>query len=191
MRIPESLRAPRSDLLATPRVCRLTLVLLLAACPVNAGDTALAYEHRRDSELSSGQYHERLVYYRSVYPGEIFGFCWQFHHSEIRKLEKCLDKQLDRRKRILAEARRQTGSNTLARVVYDDCLEYYPANGVGRIGACVDTRLVLFDRVGDIAVEREIYRKCESKWRHSGAPAIDVCCAHEGSYYRRFGEMRD
>ena len=191
MRIPESLRAQRSDLPAIPRASRLALAILLTACLVVAGDTALAYEHRRDSQDFSRQYYERLDYYRSVYPGEVFSFCRQLRYTKLRKLKKCLDNHSRLRKNILAEARRQTGSNTLAQVIYDDCKEYYPANGVGRIGACVDTRLVLFDRVGDIAVERTIYRKCESKWRHSGAPAIDVCCAHEGSYYQRYGEMRD
>ena len=191
MRIPESLRAQRCNLQVTPRACRLPLVFVFTACLCFPGDTVLAYEHRRDPQSFSRQYHERLVYYRSVYPDEIFGYCWQLYYKKIRKLKKCLDNQFDWRKKILAEARQQTGSNTLAQVIYDDCLAYYPSNGVGRIGACVDTRLILFERVGDIAVERSIYRKCESKWRHSGAPAIDVCCAHEGSYYQRHGELRD
>lgn len=170
---------------------RSVLALVLVACVTVAGSAAVADEHRRSPPLYSKQYFERLDYYQSVYPEEIFEFCAEIYLEKIRKLKRCLRDQLEFKKKILARARQQTGTKTLARVIYDDCLEFHPANGVGRIGACVDTRLILFDRVRDIAVERAIYRKCESKWRSSGAPAIDVCCAHEGSYYQKYGEMRD
>jgi len=65
--------------------------------------------------------------------------------------------------RILRVAQDQLGLKSLALLVYDDCLEYYPATGMGRIVGCVETRLMLNSKVGNILIEKAIYQSCETK----------------------------
>lgn len=163
------------------------LVVALAILPAAA---ALAQDDLKYPDPYSQGYYERLDYYASMYPNEIYRFCVGRFRQKIRSIRSCLRNQQDARDAVFANAQRKLGTRSLVQAVYDDCLDHHPDYGVGRIGACVETRLMLRDKVQDDSIERIIYQKCESKWRHSGVAAIDVCCAHEGRYYRDNGRLR-
>lgn len=167
------------------------LVFAAAALPNLLVAGAIAQDEPKYPEPYSRGYYERLDYYSSIYPGEIYRFCYLRFSRDIRRIRSCLRKQQKARDAIFVNAQRQLGKQSRARAVYDECLGYHPDNGIVRVGACVETRLMLHDRVGDDATERIIYRKCELKWRHSLASTIDSCCAHEGRYYRENGRLRD
>ena len=162
--------------------------VVLATLPVFGANSR---DDGRKPDLYSDEYYERLHRYASIYPNEIYRYCRSRFGPKLRPIRSCLRKQQKTRDAIFIHAQRQLGSQSRARTVYDDCLNYHPDNGVARIGACVETRLMLHDRVEDDSIERIIYRKCESKWRRSPASSIDTCCAHEGRYYRDNGRLRD
>ena len=145
---------------------------------------------KNDEYFYSGEYDRRLRYYRGIYSDDIFTPCYRSHVRDIVKMGHCLRKQQKIKDSILARTQRQLGTLALAQAVYDECLDYHPWSGLGRVATCIDTRLVLRARVEDLAIERQIYRKCETKWRKQ-PKAIDGCCRHEGRYYQESGELRD
>jgi len=136
-------------------------------------------------------YYERLEYYESKYSNEMLRFCESRYLRNIRKLGRCLRRQQEIKDSIFANMQRQLDSHSRAQAMYQDCLDYHPRQGVERIGVCIETRLMLYDRVSDESIERLIYQICELKWRRNTTSAIDVCCAHEGRYYRDNGKLRD
>ena len=152
---------------------------------------AIAQEDLQYPDPYSEGYFERLDYYDSLYSDEIFGFCKKHFLLKIRKMGSCLRKQQKLKDAIITNAQDKLGSRSLADSVYNECLDYHPRQGVVRVGSCVETRLMLHEKVEDDSIERVIYRKCEKKWRRNNASAIDTCCAHEGRYYRDNGKLRD
>lgn len=131
-----------------------------------------------------------LKRYEEIYSPEVFEFCYELHSAEVKRLGACLNRQEHGKKKIIRRAKKQLGDQYLALALHQECLESYPVYGVNRVGQCVGTRLQLRKKVGSIAIEDLIYRKCEDKWRHSGSMAIDNCCSHEARYYNENGKLR-
>jgi len=142
---------------------------------------AYAYKH---------QYY-LLKRYKLIYTQEIYHFCVYKNRLVGSKLKRCLRENDKLKRRILNDAREQLGTQSLAQNIYDDCVDYYPLNGVGRIRKCVRTRLVLDDKLKDITIEEIIYQKCDFKWRKHGSGAIDNCSRAEANYYRDQGQLKD
>lgn len=172
-------------------VVRLTFVISLGVTPaenIAAGD--MDWLEERWDRMGWSQW-KRLQYYKEHYSPEVFKFCDELHGGRVSRIGSCVNQQQGIKSRIIRNARVQLGSQSLAVVLYNDCLDYYPLYGVARIGRCVETRLELRDRVKNEAIETQIYQKCEDKWRKHGFRAIHNCCMHEGRYFRERGELRD
>ena len=133
------------------------------------------------------EYH-LLQHYQQVYAGEkmLFNYCvgkYYGRYAEPKSFQSapfgrfrgfggwaigskvggCMRKQLKLKDKILEYAQDQLGGRTLAQVIYDECTDYYPKNGVARISKCVKTRLMLARKLEDYIVEKKIYQKCDSK----------------------------
>lgn len=134
--------------------------------------------------------YQDLKFFEQAYPQEIYDYCTEKYLVDLYELATCLDRQASMKNNILRVAQDQLGLQSLAQLVYDDCLEYYPATGMGRIVACVKTRLMLNSKIENFLIEKEIHQSCEMKWRKHGFKAVQNCCLHSGNYYLRFGEIR-
>lgn len=132
-----------------------------------------------------------LQHYKLIYTEEIFDYCIKKYGLKGPTLRRCLMQNDNLKQEILNDALEQLRSQSLAQSIYDQCFDYHPMEGVGRISQCVRTRLLLDSRVGDDAVEKEIYKTCDLKWRKHGALAIDNCSRSESSYYLDKGVLRD
>ena len=132
-----------------------------------------------------------LQHYKLVYAKEIFDFCVHNFGLKGPSLRRCLIRNDKLKQRILNVAQDQLGRRSLAQGIYDECLDYHPTQGVGRIAKCVETRLVLASRLKDDAIEKKIYDKCDFKWRIHGYMAIDNCARAEANNYRDKGVLRD
>jgi len=131
--------------------------------------------------------YQLLDAYRKKYPPEIYRYCVKRYGHFSPKLGACLNRQFRMKERILAGAQRDLGQRSLVRVLYHSCLRYYPLYGVARIWRCMQSRIKLREILHDETVEKEIYRRCDSKWRKHGFRAIDNCSLHQAKYYRDRG----
>ena len=147
-------------------------------------------------QIYEQQYYQ-LQYYKLKYPEEIFNYCVD-KYGTIDKYEAtspalggCMIRQKKSRDNIIDDAIHQLGSPSLAQKIYDDCVGYYPKNGVTRIGECVETRIVLRSKLQKVSIEKEIYLKCDLKWRKHGSGAVDNCARAQANYYRENGQLSD
>ena len=163
------------------------VLFVLAALIMSVSGSAATTD---EQDFYKHQYY-LLKRYKLIYTKEIFNFCVYRKRLVGSKLKRCLRENDKLKRRILNDAREQLGTQSLAQNIYDDCVDYYPLNGVGRIRKCVRTRLVLDDKLKDITIEEIIYQKCDFKWRKHGSGAIDNCSRSEANYYRRKGRLRD
>jgi len=92
---------------------------------------------------------------------------------------------------IIKNANHQLGKPSLAQEIYDECVDYYPTNSVARIGKCVQTRLVLARKLQDDSIEKQIYLKCDLKWRKHGPGAVDNCSRALANRYRDNGQLEE
>jgi len=132
-----------------------------------------------------------LQYYKEIYSEEIFDYCIDRHGVKGPTLRRCLIRNDKLKQQILKLAQEQLGQQSLAQSIYDECLDYYPMEGVGRIDRCVNTRLELARKLEDEIIQKEIYKRCDSKWRKHGADAIDTCSRVGSTYFREKGVLRD
>lgn len=147
-------------------------------------------------EIYKRKFYE-LQYYKLKYTEEIFDYCVD-KHGTIDKYEAlspalggCMVRQKKSKDRIIGDANRRLGSPSLAQGIYDECVNYYPKNGVARIGKCVQTRLVLRRKLKASSIEKEIYLKCDLKWRKHGSGAVDNCSRAQANYYQDKGRLEE
>ncbi len=170
----------------------LSVLMLSASVYFEAAD-ALTPE---EVQIYEQQYYQ-LQYYRLKYPGEIFSYCVDKYGTIDRyeaanpALGGCMIRQKKSRDSILDDASHELGSSSLAQKIYDECVSYYPKNSVIRIGECVETRLMLRSKLQKGTIEKEIYRKCDLKWRKHGSGAVDNCARSQANYYRENGQLKD
>lgn len=131
------------------------------------------------------------MHLKQVYSSEIFDYCLKEHDANGFLVAGCTERQQVRKERLFRNAQSQLGRRSLVQPIYDDCVDYYPDRGVARIGSCVDARLKLRDKLDNDPVEREIYDRCDKKWRKHGSRSITTCSIHAANYYRREGRLRD
>jgi hypothetical protein len=142
-------------------------------------------------------YNDLLKHYKLIYTEEIFDYCIEKYGtigSNLAigsRLGSCMKKQDKLRNRILNYAQDQLGRRSLAQGIYDDCIDYYPMNGVARISKCVKTRLALDSKLKDDTIEKIIYQNCDFRWRKHGSGAIHNCSTSEANYYHDKGQLRD
>jgi hypothetical protein len=149
---------------------RVFLPLLLLSVSVHS--TVAHALTPEELQIYERQYYE-LRYYKLKYPNEIFNYCVDKYGTiDNDKYETlspalggCMVRQKKLKDSIIGDAIHRLGSPSLAQEIYDECVEYYPKNGVTRIGKCVQTRLVLRRKLQADSVEKEIYLKCDLKWR--------------------------
>lgn len=167
------------------KVLKSILMLIIAtspaALPGAATDENRTHEH--DFYL--------LQQYKLKYTSEIFDFCVGKHGTTGSALGGCMLKHNKIKNRILELAHDQLGRRSLAQDMYDDCVDYHPFNGVARISKCVKSRLVLNSKLENDFVEKEIYKKCNFKWRKHSFRAIDNCARNQANYYRDKGQLPD
>ena len=132
---------------------------------------------------------EFLMHLRQVYDAEIFDYCFKEHETNVLLVAGCSAREQVRKNRLFRRAQAQLGQLSLVRAIYDECFDYYPNRSVTRIGFCVDSRLVLRDKLDNEPIEREIYRRCDEKWRKHGARSIDACTIHAATDFRRKGRL--
>ncbi len=161
----------------------LSILILALCCGVAAAESTRRDDGRRYDV-------EALRYYKTLYSSEIFEYCLN-QHGNSPVLPGCLERQQELKQRLFDRAQAQLGQRSPVQSIYDDCLDFYPDQGVARIRHCVDTRLLLRDKLNDAAAEREIYRRCDKKWRRHGAAPINTCSTHAANYYRDKGRFRD
>ena len=167
------------------RICQILLAAIgLSAC--FSGYATAIDEWERD-EIP----YRKLEYYRQIYDREIFDYCADKYDVSLSKLTTCLRYQAALKKNTLKAAEDQFGNRSLAQFVYDKCLLRYPGTGVSLAVACVNTRIMLNDKIADISVEMVIFQNCAAKWRKHGYKAVHNCCVHSGNYYLRYGEIRE
>jgi len=189
-------------------LCILTLSTALYAAKT-AERTSAEYEYYLNE-------YRLLQHYQQVYAGEkmLFDYCVGKYHGRYAEPKSfqsaplgrfggfggfaigsrvgvCMRKQIKLKDKILKYAQDQLGGRTLAQVIYDECTDYYPKNGVARTSKCVKTRLMLARKLKDYIVEKKIYQKCDSKWRKHNSSAINSCSIAEANYYRDKGKLRD
>ena len=168
------------------------LIIALFGVTVYLSANAATTQEKRDREQD--RYYEmerKLEYYQRRYSREIFVYCINRGEVLSIKVRRCMKDHEKLKNSILAEAQLQLGKGSLAQSVYDDCVDYYPRNGVARISACVRTWLMLTSKLEDESVKKIIYQKCESKWRKHGFRAVHNCSLHERDYYLENGQLRD
>ncbi len=149
------------------------------------------YAAKKDEQASYEHDYYLLRHYKLIYTKEIFDFCVDKYGTTGHKMRSCMIRNDKIKKNIFADARDQLGMQSLAQNIYDDCVDYYPLNGVARIRKCVRTRLVLDDKLKDITIGEIIYQKCDFKWRKHSSGAIDTCSRAEANYYRDKGQLKD
>ncbi len=132
-----------------------------------------------------------LKHYKEHYSEEIVDYCLKDSGANHGLVASCLARQQVLKDRLFENAHAILGRRSLVQVLYDECVDYYPHHGVARIGGCVDARLVLRDKLDNEPIEREIYRRCDDKWRRHGASAVTNCSSHAANYYRDKGRLRD
>ena len=142
------------------------------------------------------QYYE-LQHYKLKYPEEIFNYCVDKYGAVYNyraagpALGSCMIRQKKLKDSIIGNAIHELGSPPLAQEIYDECVDYYPTNSVARIGKCVQTRLVLRRKLQADSVEKEIYLKCDLKWRKHSSGAVDNCSRAQANYYRDKGQLKE
>lgn len=149
-----------------------------------------------ESELERERNRAELEYYtlkhlKLIYSPEVFDYCVDRHRVVGRPMRSCMMRQEKIRTGILDRALEELGRKSLARSLYDDCLDYYPDESIRRVGDCVDTRLILRERLNHGDAEVEIFDRCDKKWRKHGASAIRNCAISAASYYRDTGQIAD
>ena len=149
------------------------------------------YAAKTNEQILGENNYYLLQHYRLIYSDEIFEFCVDEHGTTGHKMRSCMIRNDKLKKNILSDALNQFGRQSLAQSIYDDCVDYYPMNGVNRIGNCVETKLDLADKLKDDTIERIIYQKCDFKWRKHGFRAIDSCSRAQARYYRDKGQLKD
>ncbi|MDJ0779596.1 MAG: hypothetical protein QNJ85_17135 [Gammaproteobacteria bacterium] len=145
---------------------------------------------QRERNRAKHEYYT-LKHLKLVYSPEVFDYCVDRHRVVGRPLRSCMMKQEKIRTGILDRALRELGRKSLARSLYDDCLDYYPGESISRVGDCVDTRLILRERLNHDDAEVEIFALCDKKWRKHGASAIRNCAISAAGYYRDTGKIVD
>ena len=133
--------------------------------------------------------YQLLKAYRLKYSYEIYSYCIDRLGSHSAALGSCMLKQSKIKARLFADAQHKLGQRSIVQSIYNDCLNYYPAYGVGRIARCVHSRISMREILQDDRVEQEIYRRCDSKWRKHGFRAIDTCSLHRTKYFRDRGRF--
>ena len=123
------------------------------------------------------------------YTEEIFEYCVEKYGAESSSAGDCMAAQKNLKNKILKDAKRAVGRRSLAQAMYDDCVDYYPMDGVKRIGECVTTKLYL-RQLKDDSGENKIYEKCDSKWRSHGYRAVHNCAISEVTYFKRWDKYR-
>jgi hypothetical protein len=131
-----------------------------------------------------------LERYQKTYGEEIYVYCLETYLYDLQ-LRSCMRRQQRIKNNIIANAIDRIGSYEDAIEIYDECVKYYPVYGVTRIGYCVDTMLILDDKLDDDFAERTIYQKCDEKWRKHGPTSILNCSRNSANFYRMHGEFRD
>ena len=124
------------------------------------------------------------------YTEEIFEYCVEKYGTESSSAGDCMAAQKNLKKKILKDAKRAVGRRSLAQAMYDDCVDYYPMDGVGRIGECVKTKLYL-RQLKDDSGENKIYDKCDSKWRSHGYRAVHNCATGEVIFFERWHKYKE
>ena len=166
------------------RFCRILIILIvLNAC----FSSYVAAADRKDPDNIT---YDRLKFLKQVYPDVIYRYCTGKHKVGLSALEECLHRQAKLADNALKRAQDQFGMRLLAQFIYDECLARNSAMGVGIIAACVDTRIMLNAKIGDLAIEKMIFQDCDAKWLRHGYRAVHNCCLHAGNHYRRFGEIK-
>lgn len=150
----------------------------------------------QELQLYEQQYYE-LQYYKLKYSEEIFNYCVN-KYGTIDKyrtagaaLGGCMVRQKKLKDSIIDNAIHELSSPSQAQEFYDECVDYYPTNSIARIGKCVLTRLVLRSKLQADSVEKEIYLKCDLKWRKHGSGAVDNCSRAQANYYRDNGQLEE
>ncbi|MDC1288210.1 hypothetical protein N8198_10030 [Gammaproteobacteria bacterium] len=166
-------------------------VLKFAITPYILMFSTVLFAANRNQQTNYENDYYLLQHYQLIYTREIFDFCVDRHGTSGHNMRSCMIHNDKLKKDILSDALDQLGRNSLAQRVYDDCVDYYPTNGVARISECVETRLDLADTLKDHAIEKVVYQKCDDKWRKHGFKAIDACSRSEARYYRKNGSLRD
>jgi hypothetical protein len=157
---------------------------------ISVVSAALSAANLQERDLTEHEFY-LLEKYKLTYSKEIFDYCITKHGVYGHMAGNCMSKQDQLKNKILEYAHDRLGRRSLAQSIYDECLDYHPTRGVKRISKCVRTRLVLRSKLGDEAIEKKIYQKCDFKWRKHGASAIDNCSRMEANYYRDQGKLRD
>jgi len=132
-----------------------------------------------------------LRQYKLTYDEEIFDYCVDKFGPLAVSLGGCLRENDRLKRRILDDARDQLGKQSLAQGFYDECLQYYPTDGVKPVGECVDTRLYLHRELDDVTEERRVYHKCDWKWHQHGYDSVATCARSEVTFYRRWGRFNE
>jgi hypothetical protein len=156
------------------------LVMSVSVCAATPSEQAL-YDFQ----------YSMLRNYKLIYTEEIFDFCVDQYGPFGAGLGGCMRRNDDIKQRVLTDAIEQLGRQSLAQSVYDECLDYYPMDGVKPIGECMYTRLFLRRELNDDSEERRVYQKCNLKWREQGYDAVDTCARSEVTYYRRWGRFNE
>jgi len=164
-----------------------SVLLALAMSIVSVPGSAATTE---EQALRDHQYY-LLRNYKLIYPEEIFDYCLDEFGPWTPGLGGCLSKNDKLKRRILNDARDQLGIQSLAHSIYDECLDFYPLEGVKPVGECVYTRLYLRRELDDDTEEKRIYQKCNLKWRPHGYDAVDTCARSEVNFYKRWGKFDD
>jgi hypothetical protein len=141
--------------------------------------------------MSLNMHITKAATYQLTYSSEIFNYCVKKYGTEDDDAADCMASEKKRKDKIISNAKRKLGRLSLAEQFYAECVNYYRPDGVKRIGKCVDTRLVLRKKLGDDAVEKQIYKKCDLKWGNHGFRAIENCSTTESTYYRNNGKLKD
>ena len=165
-----------------------SIPLLLFAGP---GQTAHTDTDQPRHENARDRYY-RLKLLREFYSREIYNYCTNKFEVELSiQLQNCMMQQKQLKDRIFKKAQRQLGQNSAVQQLFNDCLNVDPLAGMSRIGKCMDIRLDLRERIDQPVIEREIYERCQQKWRQHGTGAIRNCASHEANYFLDKGELLD
>jgi len=166
-------------------------VLKFAVPPCILMLSTVLYAAKTDQQENYEHDYYLLQNYKLIYTAEIFEFCVDSYGTAGYKMRSCMIRNGNLKKKILSDALDQLGRQSLAQSIYDNCVDYYPMNGVGRISECVKTRLDLSDKLQDDRIEKIIYQKCDSKWHKHGFRAINNCSIAEARYYLDKGLLKD
>ena len=166
-------------------------LLIVAVCLFLSMLTTDLYAAKTDERINLENQYYLLRSYRLMYTDEIFDYCVEKNGAIATAAGACMIKQEKIKNRILDYAHDQLGRRSLAQDIYDDCTDYHPESGVRRIGRCVNTRLMLEEKLQNDFIEKMIYQKCDAKWRKHGSGAINNCATIQAKYYLDKGLLRD